>query len=440
MSYSQNNYPILYKVDSTGKRRFWKVYIDSSNKDTIIRHDGIDNPSAKVKELTYKTIKGNTLRTGEQQALNEIKKMWLSKIDQGFKPDSKDKEGNIFYDNIVALKNEQNSANTSIDVSTLSKTVDVLKGKDTQLKKIDVMLAKDFYTKDRQLASHTKKMLSSFPLEVCVQPKLDGIRCIASYENGEVILRSRNMKKFCYMDHIKKSLKNIFKNFPDTIFDGELYFHDPKIPNVERYQFVSSAVKVTRLEPHPEEEKIEYWVFDLIDTQSKTPLPFKDRFKVLSDTIFKDNYDSIILTKTIYRHFDIKTKQSDIISFLSNIFDTSVYHDTFEGIMVRNCKGLYKNGRSSDLLKYKMFMDEEWEIVDAKESVGGLQDGAVIWLLTNSEGLTVEAKQMGNVEYSKQLFLNKEKYIGKMINIRFNDKTADGIPRFPRATAIVDDK
>ena len=101
----------------------------------------------------------------------------------------------------------------------------------------------------------------------------------------------------------------------------------------------------------------------------------------------------------------------------------------------------------SCLLKYKRFEDEEWEVCGAGECVGGTQDGAIKWIcrkMIKGKEKKVIAKQMGDTETSSALYKeyqkNPDKFNGRMINIRFNDRTKDGVPRFPRATAFVEDK
>lgn len=416
-----------------GKERFWKIYIDPKQKDVIIRHDGINDKNAKEKEPTLKQVKGNTLRSGEEQALKEIQKMWLSKLDQNFKPSENDKEGTELYKKAISAKMSQNSSNTSINLKT--QKID----KKAALPNIPVMLAKDFLQSSDTITVVGKKMIDNSN-ELVVQPKLDGVRCIASYDskNDKVYLRSRTMKEYSFLTEIKESLRKVFKKYPDVIFDGEIYFHDERIENIKRYQMTSSIAKITRNAPSEDENLVEYWIFDIVDL-TKT---FKERYTLLNK-IFKNktSFEKLILTPTVVKDIE-DCDEDEIMNFLSDYHFHQGVEKGFEGIMVRKSDSMYKNGRSSDLLKYKNFEDEEWLVVDAKESSGGNQTGAVVWILVdqNNSEKVVEAKQVGSVEESRNFFKNKNKYIGKKINIRFNGKTKDGIPRFPRAIAFVEDK
>lgn len=433
---SSISFPILYKLDTHSKKRFWKVWVEN---DVVYRHDGIDNKDAKVKEISSKKIPSNTLRDGPSQALREAKKMWLKKIDDEFKPDDNDKEGKIMYENVISQKNEQNGSNLNIDLNKEKKR------KKSSFSKIPVMLAKNFFKISEGNLNGDDGEISPFVknlIHTAFQPKLDGIRCIAYYDSNrkEVVLKSRNMKEFSFLNHIRNDLKKIFEreDNKNLIFDGEIYYHDVDMDNVERYQFISSVVKINRKEPHEEENKVEYWIFDLIDEK----MTFKERYKTLRKVIKEEKVkknNSIVLVKTEFKDFE---EEEDKSSFFTSIIHHYTDDLSFEGLMIRDATALYKNSRQSSLIKFKLFQDEEWKVIGAKSSVGGLQEGAVVWSLqslTNPD-LTVDAKQIGDVETSRRYYKNRNKYMGKKINIRFNEKTKDGIPRFPRAIAFVEDK
>ena len=94
--------------------------------------------------------------------------------------------------------------------------------------------------------------------EVYSQPKLDGIRCIATI-NG---LWSRQGKPFVSCPHIVESLKPLFEKCPTLILDGELYNHALK----EDFNSITSSVK--KLKPTEEDlrecaDKIQYHVYDM---------------------------------------------------------------------------------------------------------------------------------------------------------------------------------
>ena len=69
---------------------------------------------------------------------------------------------------------------------------------------------------------------SKITLPACIQPKLDGLHCIVSFDGNKVIMKSRQMLGCDFMDRIrKKEMKPILKKLPTQFhFDGELFTKD----------------------------------------------------------------------------------------------------------------------------------------------------------------------------------------------------------------------
>jgi ATP-dependent DNA ligase len=292
-----------------------------------------------------------------------------------------------------------------------------------------------------------------------VQAKVDGIRALPQLKDGEVMLESRNGNSFVYLNHLRDEIKKFLEsnNCPDLILDGEVYVHtlyrdtegnptenesDNLMKGVERYQYISKVCKVSRSNPHEYEQFAQYWIFDIWDLE----ITNAERYDKLKDMF--SNYDGDMLKLVPTRIVD---NHDEIEEFMKELVGENNGREgyEFEGLMVRQHDSKYMSSKThqSCLLKYKRFEDEEWEVYDADRCNGGTQDGAIKWMCRkeiNGKEKMVTAKQMGDSEDSKKIYLdyikNKSKYIGKMINIRFNDRSKDNVPRFPRATAFVEDK
>jgi hypothetical protein len=215
-----------------------------------------------------------------------------------------------------------------------------------------------------------------------------------------------------------------------------------EMKGVERYQFISEACKITRSNPHEHEERVEYWIFDIWDL-TKTNM---ERYELLQE-LFED-YDGDILklvpTQIVNSHDEIEEFMEELVGETT---DREGYE--FEGLMVRQADAMYhaSTTHQSCLLKYKRFEDEEWEVCGAEPCTGGTQNGAIKWIcrkIIKGKEKKVTAKQVGDSGDNKKLYLaykkNPKKFNGKMLNVRFNDRTKDGVPRFPRAVAFVEDK
>lgn len=405
-------FPDLYITSKTGKLRIWKCWVDDNK---IFRTDG--QVDGKLKDPSIREISGNTLRTPQEQALQEAEKYWIKQLDKGYRPAADDIEGNKIFNFVLDQKTANGGMNRGVKMFGESKIVTkTTNGAKNLSQRHYPMLAKSYLDQKNKV---------KFPC--FIQPKLDGVRAVCYKNNDKIVLESRGGKDYVFLDHIRCELNEVFEKYPNLIIDGEFYFHDTSMKNVERFQLISKACKITRSEPFEDEQRVEFWIFDLWDTD----LSFKQRNEKLENIIKNKKFLKLVETQTVNCHNEIEEGMNKFIQ------------DDFEGLMVRNdAKYVSRNNyHCNDLLKYKRFQDEEWVIIGAEECAG-TQKGAIKWICEN-DGKKVTAKQMGTVEHSKKLYRdylkNPDNFIGKLINIRYNDVTKDNIPRFPRATAIRED-
>lgn len=247
------------------------------------------------------------------------------------------------------------------------------------------------------------------------QPKLDGIRCLARWENGDVRLYSRGGKPILTMKHIVNQLKDIAKyvdleNHPTL--DGELYVHG------EKFQNIVSWVK----KEQPDSLKIEYHIYDVI-----TPETFTDRTEIYlpNESQLWPNIKEVPLVP-VYSEEDLQD------------FHDSFVMSSYEGAMLRWGDCLYKEGyRSQQLLKFKKFDDSEFEIVGASEGKGRFEGMCVFQLKTEAGGL-FDCMPEGSAEERRAYWDEREKYMGKMMTVRFFgwSTSAVPLPRFPIGVAV----
>jgi DNA ligase-1 len=102
----------------------------------------------------------------------------------------------------------------------------------------------------------------------------------------------------------------------------------------------------------------------------------------------------------------------------------------YEGIMIRNPKGLYKQTRSKDLLKYKHFKTEEYQVVGHTVGKG---DIAIFECQTGTEAdnKTFGVMMKATLEQKKEILENIHDYYGKWLTVKYQELSKDGIPRFP---------
>jgi DNA ligase-1 len=262
-----------------------------------------------------------------------------------------------------------------------------------------------------EFKKHEKKVI--YPCYV--QPKLDGYRMI--YDSTKRTITTRQGKDLPIIRQSGRLFDELDEIPPGLILDGELYVHDGA--SFEALGVLRKTKNLSEKELS-ELQKINYHVYDLVDENSA----FEERLKTL-DALFGVNpKEKIKGVET----FEIKNKE-----------ELLVLHDKFikegyEGSMVRSQAGKYKEKyRSYDLLKYKDFMDEEFEITGFTFESDHLnpEDKLVIWIIKVADGIECNVRPKGNKEDKRYLYEHASEFIGKKLWVKFFDYTGDGSLRFP---------
>ena len=237
------------------------------------------------------------------------------------------------------------------------------------------------------------------------QKKYDGVRCIAIPFVG---LFSRLKKKFPEMEHIIQEINQL-----NVILDGELY------STTLTFQEIVGIVK--REVKGEKQLQIKLHVYDIINDQ-----PYHIRYKTLKQLFkfHKFKYLELVATDICESEEKMKELHGQYVA------------DGFEGLMLRNKEGPYTNNRSIHLQKYKEFFDMECQIVGYKQGEG-LEEGCVMWICT-VDGKQFSCRPRGTREERQDMFRNGNSYIGKMLTVRYQEKTDEGLLRFPVGISIRD--
>jgi DNA ligase-1 len=254
-----------------------------------------------------------------------------------------------------------------------------------------------------------------------IQPKFNGVRCISDNTG----LWSRNGKQFVNMPHIEEALNDFHGKFGGSaILDGEAYNHEYN----DRFQTLMSAIRKGK----PDEESIKrsaetvkYYLYDF----PSHPGIFEERWTALQEVYDKYFYDiDCIELSTTHRSRDIKTAHG--------------LHERnkkagYEGSIIRlNTK--YENKRTYSLMKYKDFLDDEFEIVSVNEGKGNWSGAAKSVTLKLPTGVTsasgkdtFDAGVKGDREFAEEMLRNKSDYVGKLATIVYQELSEYGVPIFP---------
>jgi len=380
-------FPTLYKLSSKGKPQFWEISasIHGAGFGRIsITHGqlGTENPEHTEDIIEEgKNVGKKNETTPFEQACLEAEAKWTKAKKKGYVE--------------------------SLEAAQAGEVDEVIEGG------IFPMLAQKF-------RDHAKKVV--YPC--AVQRKYDGIRCIAIIKNGKCTLWSRTRKPIKSVPHIVAELERIFKN-KDIVVDGELYSHRFK----ENFEHIVHIVNQKK-EPDPNHTDVEYHIYDVIndlDFYNENNLKPYRLHEVVNLVFAKPKYIIPVETFFVQDEEELMEKFSEFVA------------DKYEGLMVRNFKGKYEsNKRSYNLQKVKPFDDAEFKIIGIKEGRGKLA-GHAIFICQTEDGGEFDAKMKGPTSKLKEYFENQEKYIGKMLTVRFMGYTnKNNVPRHGVATAIRD--
>lgn len=371
-------YPTLYKRTNSDNIMSWTIIV--SNDSYYTSYGVVDGVKIKTKATVCKgkNIGKSNETSPFEQALKEAKSIWNKKI-----------KSENYCENYELVKNSK-----------------------INLVYNPPMLALKYnksYNKDMKY----------------VQPKLDGIRCNIHFDGNNTKAISRKNHPFNYIPHIIDSLDDICRKYPSIHFDGELYNHD-------MHDDFEGLVSLIRKEKEPSDEEkqmivncIQYYVYDIWDDNNPNML-FSERNKIINDILKNVPYIVIVPTFEVHSHADIDNRLNIFLS------------DGYEGCIIRTDKP-YEHKRSKQLLKYKLFSDAEFKILDICEGSGNLSHvaGFCIIQLPEDRG-TCKCNIKGNVQWKYELLHNKEKYIGKLGTVTYFEETNDGKLRFPYLKTIRD--
>lgn len=373
-------FPILYTKSKTGKVQQWQIEVkqNANGTATMITQWGYKDGKLAIneKEITEGKNKGKSNETTPyQQAVSEAQSAWEKKTSR---------EGYAEKLDDAALPGVAESRKVAAETQLLP------------------MLAQNYRKQSRKVI---------FPCYV--QAKLDGVRSL--YRNG--VFTSRTAKPFGFLDHITNELKPA--SDAGLILDGEIY------STTLSFQEFVGLVKKKHLTAKDKEniKQVKLWVYDIVNEH-----PFEQRLAFLVDFFSRHTFTNVHLLPTE----ECKTKE-----------DIKKFHDKYvgagyEGVIIRNKKGLYRLAtRSENLQKFKEFEDAEFSIVGFTEGEGN-EKGAVIWICETEQHKQFRVRPIGTIDDRKDIFKKAQSYIGKKLTVKYQEMTDEGIPRFPVGLAIRD--
>ena len=177
---------------------------------------------------------------------------------------------------------------------------------------------------------------------------------------------------------------------------------------------------------------IQFFIYDFIDLNSTDDV-FEKRLEKLNKEFLKFT-DEIQYPIQPVSQIKIKSEK-----------DLKEFHDKwvaegYEGLMLKDPKGLYEFGkRSNNLLKYKEMHSDEFKIKDifiAENDPERVQIELYVDPFNSQETFKIGTLKGNKEENYSNYYLNKNNLLGKWLTINYQTLTSYGIPLFPVGIAI----
>ena len=248
---------------------------------------------------------------------------------------------------------------------------------------------------------------------VYIQPKLDGVRCLFTKDGAY----SRSGKQFMNLRHIEMALKPFFNQQPDVILDGELYNHKLK-NDFEKIISLVRKQKPTDIDRLDAKHLVQFHCYDYFDGVQYNS--YKTR---LTNLACSDIYNYCVTY--------VPAKLVDSYNYARELHEEFL-DEGYEGSIIR-LDGLYKHGRSYDLMKFKDFSDSEATIVGYEEGKGKRLGTIGKFMMQDDDGNQFGCPPGKGFTYGdlKCMLKNIHQYMGQRATFTYFQRTNAGSYRHP---------
>ncbi len=268
-------------------------------------------------------------------------------------------------------------------------------------------------TKKAMLAHKFDDKRVDWSQPVYIQPKLDGVRCLFTKDGAY----SRAGNEFMNIAHIRTALLPFFNQHPDVVLDGELYNHELK-NDFEKIISLVRKQKPTADDRLEAQKLVQFHVYDYFDGVIYDS--YKTRMQML---VTSDIYDKQIKY--------VPAKLVDSYNYAREIH-AEFLNEGYEGSIIR-LDGLYKHGRSYDLMKFKDFSDAEATIIGYEIGQGKREGHLGKFIMQDDNGVEFGCPPGKGYTYKdmKDMLENIKDYIGQRATFTYFQRTKAGSYRHP---------
>jgi ATP-dependent DNA ligase len=212
------------------------------------------------------------------------------------------------------------------------------------------------------------------------------------------------------------ALKPFFDNSPHIVLDGELYNHKLK-HDFEKIISLVRKQKPTEDDRRDAQHLVQFHVYDYVDGNYNS---YKTRMQNL---VTSDIYDA-----------QIKYVPAQLVDSYNYARDVhaNFLNRGYEGSIIR-LDGVYKHGRSYDLMKFKDFSDTEATIIGYELGKGKRTGTLGKFIMLDDDGVKFGCPPGKGYTYKDlaNMLTNVNDYIGKRATFTYFQRTQAGSYRHP---------
>lgn len=366
-----------------------------------------------------KTIRTTTITTS-RNPIDEIKSKFNEKRKQGYKFlfDLKDNTSLPVEEGLLDYLNTYLPDNRTTGDGTLLP-----------------MLAKTFDNTNNKVFNKVKAYLGQY--------KINGLRCcitafktVCIFEEVHLRFQSREGTFWIGLIELEEYLLSVLpKQLIDNMIDygwgldGEIYLPGHTVNEINHFVKTPTC---------PEHKLLQFWCYDI----AIEDMIQHARFDILGEYLNKytkkfidknehyNNTDKLILLPLTY----IQNEEDAILT--RNMYISM----GFEGLIMRNPAAEYQFGsrKSNVMIKYKRATDGKFLITDIIPEGIKRPDIPLFICKNDINDAKFECHVGGSLDYQKDIFKNKEKYIGKYMFVEYGERSGvEQVPFHVKTTMII---
>lgn len=390
----------LYKSGGNGKQMVWQVGFDGQC--LLMAHGFTDG---KVRTDRTQIMTNNSGRSMTNQAMLEARQRYTLKYEAGYMP---------------------------LGASTPDFT-QVMKGHEYEPAQPGTVLCGK---KVRAKPGNIK----AWP--VVTQPKLDGFRMTSFLKFGRIAKSSWKNKPITTMSHLDAELYQFFKYLPPgTMTDGEVF------TTTLSFNQMSGVIRAD-VNLNNQSSQMEYWLFDI--RTADLEIPFEHRYRLLDAayTAYQRDYEldplnppsklRLVLNQLAYSHADLIAHRDQYVAAGAEGLMAKKVSYAVPNYPKLMSECLYREGKHTNIVKMKIFKDEEGLVLGVTDTAG-TEAGCAMLIVQDPRGNRFPLRMNGSFERRRQWLICPSLIVGKQVTYKFQELSEYGVPRFPVGKSVRDD-